>query len=169
MHQNVQSLNSFLAIQGKPLDVVERFTYLGSCTMFCGRVVVEVGERISKIQMFFANLCYLWRPPSLSLTLKGCMHKLQPELCFCMVSRLCLFDMRIWNIFNCSITYGCAQTAILSKVNRSAMRSKDECSITQWIFWLRNIYCKTNCIGPAHANHSSFKKSPFLHAYSRMA
>ncbi|KER28131.1 hypothetical protein T265_04967 [Opisthorchis viverrini] len=58
---DVQSLNTPLTIQGEVLEVVERFTYLGSCISSDCSVTEEVNARICKDRAAFANLRHLWR------------------------------------------------------------------------------------------------------------
>ncbi|KER30784.1 hypothetical protein T265_02826 [Opisthorchis viverrini] len=62
----MQSLNPPLTIQGEVLEVVERFTYLGSCN-----VIDELDAQICKARAAFANLRRPWRQNGLSLNLKG--------------------------------------------------------------------------------------------------
>jgi hypothetical protein len=71
MLQDLQALNTPLMIQGEALEVVERFTYLGSCISSDGSVTDEVEARVSKARIAFANLRHLWRQKGLSLGLKG--------------------------------------------------------------------------------------------------
>jgi hypothetical protein len=75
MLQDVQSLNTPLEIQGETLEVVERFTYLGSCISSDGSVSDEVNARISKARVTFANLRHLWRQKGISLGLKGRVYQ----------------------------------------------------------------------------------------------
>lgn len=71
MLQDLQNLNAPLVIQGEPLEIVDRFTYLGSCVSSDCRVKHEVDARISKARIAFANLRHLWRQKGISLGLKG--------------------------------------------------------------------------------------------------
>ncbi|KER23803.1 hypothetical protein T265_08392 [Opisthorchis viverrini] len=64
-----------LAIQGKRLEVVERFMYLGSCINSDCSVTDEVNARICKARAAFANLRHLWRQNRLSLNLKGRVYQ----------------------------------------------------------------------------------------------
>ncbi|KER31714.1 hypothetical protein T265_02084 [Opisthorchis viverrini] len=68
---DVQSLNTPITTQGEALEVVERFTYLGSCISSDCSVTDEVNARICKARAAFANLRHLWRQNGLSLNLKG--------------------------------------------------------------------------------------------------
>jgi hypothetical protein len=73
--QDIQSLNMPLAIRGEALEVVERFTYLGSCISSDGSMTDEVTTRISKARIAFANLRHLWRQKGISLGLKGRVYQ----------------------------------------------------------------------------------------------
>ncbi|KER27378.1 hypothetical protein T265_05554 [Opisthorchis viverrini] len=73
--QNVPSANVSLTVQGEPLEIVENFTYLGSCISSDGSVSDEVGARISKARITFANLRHLWRQKGISLDLKGRVYQ----------------------------------------------------------------------------------------------
>ncbi|KER25325.1 hypothetical protein T265_07200 [Opisthorchis viverrini] len=72
---DVQSLNPPFTIQGEVLEVVERFTYLGSCISPDCSVTDEVNARICKARAASANLRYLWRQNGLSLNLKGRVYQ----------------------------------------------------------------------------------------------
>ena len=56
MLQNIQNLNPALVLQGLSLELVEHFSYLGSCLTFDGNVEDEVTARISKARVAFPNL-----------------------------------------------------------------------------------------------------------------
>ena len=71
MLQDVQNLRAPLKIQGEALEIVDRFTYLGSCISSDCSVANEVDARISKARVAFANLRHLWRQKGISLSLKG--------------------------------------------------------------------------------------------------
>ena len=73
--QDVDALTSPLILQGEQLDIVERFTYLGSCISSDGSVTDEVKARISKARTAFANLRHLWRQKGLPLELKGRVYR----------------------------------------------------------------------------------------------
>ncbi|GAA56797.1 hypothetical protein CLF_111545, partial [Clonorchis sinensis] len=66
----MQSLNKPLAIQGETLDVVERFTYLGSCISSDCNVTDEVNARICKARVAFSNLRQVWRQSGISMDLR---------------------------------------------------------------------------------------------------
>ena len=72
---DMQSLNTPLTIQGEALEVVERFTYLGSCISSDCSVTDEVNARICKARVAFANLRHLWRQSGVSLNLKGRVYQ----------------------------------------------------------------------------------------------
>ncbi|KER27410.1 hypothetical protein T265_05517 [Opisthorchis viverrini] len=69
--QNVPSANISLTIQGESLEIVENFTYLGSCISSNGSVSDEVSARISKARITLANSRHLWGQKGISLDLKG--------------------------------------------------------------------------------------------------
>ncbi|GAA56585.1 forkhead box protein L1 [Clonorchis sinensis] len=72
---DMQSLNTPLTIQGEVLEVVERFTYLGSCVSSDCSVTDEVSARMCKVWFAFANLRHLWRQNGVSLNLKGRVYQ----------------------------------------------------------------------------------------------
>ena len=74
MLQDVKNLRAPLTIQGEALEIVDRFTYLGSCISSDCSVANEVDARISKARVTFANLRHLWRQKGISLSLKGRMY-----------------------------------------------------------------------------------------------
>ncbi|KER21331.1 hypothetical protein T265_10331 [Opisthorchis viverrini] len=75
MLQNVPSANISLTVQGEPLEIVENFTYLGSCISSDGSVSDEVSARTPKARITFANLRHLWRQKGISLDLKGRVYQ----------------------------------------------------------------------------------------------
>ncbi|KER33486.1 hypothetical protein T265_00603 [Opisthorchis viverrini] len=100
---DVQSLNTPLTIQGEALEVVEHFTYLGSCISSDCSVTDEVNARICKARAAFANLRHLWRQNGLSLNLKGCLGDLavSQTLYFLLVAWQ-LGTERVLQIWQCS-------------------------------------------------------------------
>ena len=60
-----------LRLQNEDIEVVDRFTYLGSCISNCGDNHEDVSARIVKARLAFANLRYLWRQKGISLKLRG--------------------------------------------------------------------------------------------------
>ena len=68
--QNCNQTGSLL-INGTRLDVVDSFTYLGSCISNDGRIGEEVGNRITKARATFAGLHHLWRQKGISLAFKA--------------------------------------------------------------------------------------------------
>jgi hypothetical protein len=75
MLQDTQTPTAPLTIQGETLEVVERFTYLGSCISSDCSVTDEISARISKARIAFANLRHLWRQKGISLGLKGRVYQ----------------------------------------------------------------------------------------------
>ncbi|KER26729.1 hypothetical protein T265_06091 [Opisthorchis viverrini] len=88
---DVQSLNTPLTIQGEVLEVVERFTYLGSCISSDYSGADEVNARISKARAAFANLRHLWRQNGLSLNLKGHVYQATVRTVF-------LYECETWPV-----------------------------------------------------------------------
>ncbi|KER20694.1 hypothetical protein T265_10809 [Opisthorchis viverrini] len=68
---DMQLLNTPPEIQGEILEVVERFTYLGSCISSDCSVTDGVNAQICKAPVALANLRHLWRQRGISLNLKG--------------------------------------------------------------------------------------------------
>ena len=59
MLQDVLGMNTPLTFQGEILEVVDRFTYLGSCVSTDCSISNEIDARISKARITFANLRHL--------------------------------------------------------------------------------------------------------------
>ncbi|KER28372.1 hypothetical protein T265_13592, partial [Opisthorchis viverrini] len=76
---------------GEVLELVERFTYLGSCISSDCSVTDEVNARICKARAAFANLRHLWRQNGLSLNLKGRVYQTT-------VRAVLLYDCETWPI-----------------------------------------------------------------------
>ncbi|KER34118.1 hypothetical protein T265_12417 [Opisthorchis viverrini] len=103
MLQNVPSANIPLIIQAESPEIVENFTYLGSCTSSDGSVSDEVSARISKARITFANLHHLWRQKGISLDLKGRVYLATVRavlLCGCKTWPLRTDDVRRLQVFN---------------------------------------------------------------------
>ena len=58
--------NTPLKLQGEILEVVEQFTYLGSCVSSDGSLSNEINAQISKARIAFVNLRHLWRQKGMS-------------------------------------------------------------------------------------------------------
>ena len=71
MYQDWDSPEPPLTLNGVRLDVVDHFTYLGSCLSKDGSIGSEINARISKARMAFANLLHLWRRNDVSLPVRG--------------------------------------------------------------------------------------------------
>ena len=71
MYQDWDSPEPPLTLNGVRLDVVDRFTYLGSCLTKDSSIGPEINARISKARMAFANLLHLWCRNDVSLPVKG--------------------------------------------------------------------------------------------------
>ena len=63
--------NPHLMLAGEPIDVVDKFVYLGSCISSGGLAGDEIISRIGKARAAFANLRHLWRRRDVSLSVKG--------------------------------------------------------------------------------------------------
>jgi hypothetical protein len=68
--QDWQDPAPVLNLAGDPLEIVEKFVYLGSCFSASG-LSDEISIRIAKARVAFANLRHLWRRHDISLSLKG--------------------------------------------------------------------------------------------------
>ena len=58
-------------IAGSPLEVVDRFTYLGSVFSSACNVADEISARISRARIAFANPRHLWRRKDVRLAIKA--------------------------------------------------------------------------------------------------
>ncbi|CAH8849866.1 unnamed protein product [Trichobilharzia szidati] len=94
-----------LTLAGEPLEVVDKFVYLGSCVSAGGGVTDEISNRIMKARVAYINLCHLWRRRDVSLAVKGRVYNASVRavlLYACEtwplraedVRRLCVFDHR---------------------------------------------------------------------------
>ncbi|CAH8584460.1 unnamed protein product [Dicrocoelium dendriticum] len=68
--QDWQGSLPVLTLGGDQLEVVEKFSYLGSCISALG-IEDEITNRIAKARSAFANLRHLWRRRDITLALKG--------------------------------------------------------------------------------------------------
>ncbi|CAH8647362.1 unnamed protein product [Dicrocoelium dendriticum] len=73
--QDHQPLDDPLTLANEELEVVDQFTYLGSCISNDGRIETDVSSRIAKARAAFLNLRHLWRQKGVSLRLKGRVYK----------------------------------------------------------------------------------------------
>ena len=71
MYQDCDSPEPHLTLNGVRLDVVDRFTYTGSCLGNDGSIGSEINARIGEARVAFANLLHLWRRSDVSLPVKG--------------------------------------------------------------------------------------------------
>ena len=94
-----------LTLAGEPLEVVDKFVYLGSCVSAGRGVTEEISNRIVKARVAYANLSHLWRRRDVSLAVKGRVYNASVRtvlLYACEtwplraedVRRLCVFDHR---------------------------------------------------------------------------
>ena len=71
MYQEWNTPEPPLNLNGVGLDMVDHFTYLGSCLSKGGSIGSEINARINKARIAFANLLHLWRRNDVSLPVKG--------------------------------------------------------------------------------------------------
>nr|CAH8869570.1 unnamed protein product [Trichobilharzia regenti] len=94
-----------LTLAGEPLEVVDKFVYLGSCVSAGGGVMDEISNRIMKARVAYINLSHLWRRRDVSLAIKGRVYNasVRAALLYACetwplraedVRRLCVFDHR---------------------------------------------------------------------------
>ena len=60
-----------LVLAGEPIEVVDKFIYLGSCISAGGLAGNEISLRIGKAKVTFSQLRHLWRRLDVSLSVKG--------------------------------------------------------------------------------------------------
>ena len=75
MLQDCLPLANPFVINGLPLEIVDRFVYLGSCISSDCSVSNEIKSRIAKARTTFANLHHLWCNKKISLKLKGRVYQ----------------------------------------------------------------------------------------------
>ncbi|KER26859.1 hypothetical protein T265_05990 [Opisthorchis viverrini] len=63
--------NPSLMLADEPIEVVDKFVYLGSCISPGGLAKDDISIRIGKARAAFANLCQLWRRRDISFSVKG--------------------------------------------------------------------------------------------------
>ncbi|CAI2738759.1 unnamed protein product, partial [Dicrocoelium dendriticum] len=73
--QDHQPLDDPLTLANEELEVVDQFTYLGSCISNDGRIETDVSSRIAKARPTFLNLRHLWRQKEVSVRLKDRVYK----------------------------------------------------------------------------------------------
>jgi hypothetical protein len=73
--QDWQGALPTLTLAGDQLEIVDNFTYLGSCVSAGGAVGDEIKLRIAKARLTFVSLKHLWRRRDISLSLKGRVYK----------------------------------------------------------------------------------------------
>ena len=73
--QDVDQPGVPLSLNNEELQVVDRFTYLGSCISSNATLKEEISARISRAMVIFRNLGHLWRQKGISLRLKGRVYK----------------------------------------------------------------------------------------------
>ena len=73
--QDVDASSVSLSLQDEQLQVVDHFTYLGSCISCDATLKNEISARISRALVAFRNLGHLWRQKGISLKLKGRVYK----------------------------------------------------------------------------------------------
>ncbi|VDP73755.1 unnamed protein product, partial [Schistosoma curassoni] len=68
--QDWQDSNPVLTLDGEPIEVVEKFVYLGSCISTGGGVSDKINACIVKAREAYSNLGHLWRLRDVSLAVK---------------------------------------------------------------------------------------------------
>jgi hypothetical protein len=63
-----------LSIAGTPLEIVDRFTYLGSIITASSNVSDDINHRIVKARAAFASLRHIWRRRDVRLAVKGRLY-----------------------------------------------------------------------------------------------
>ena len=73
-YTSTETLRAPLTLDGVRLDVVDWFTYLGSCLRNDGSIRSELDPRISKAGGVYANLLHTWLRGDVSLPEEGCVY-----------------------------------------------------------------------------------------------
>ena len=74
MLQDFQASIQPLILQGEDLNIVDKFTYLGSCISQDGTVTNDISARIAKARIT-TKLRHLWHQKRIPLQLKGRVYK----------------------------------------------------------------------------------------------
>ncbi|KER29596.1 hypothetical protein T265_03797 [Opisthorchis viverrini] len=154
---DVQSLNTPLTIQGEVLEVVERFTYLGSCISSDCSVTDEVNARICKARAAFANLRHLWRQNGLSLNLKGRVYQATVRVVLfygCETWLIRAADLRRLQAFDNRCLRTIARVGWCRRIRNEAVRKRvfgcvtgtsiEECVQHQKLRWLGHVLRMSN-------------------------
>ncbi|KER28801.1 hypothetical protein T265_04411 [Opisthorchis viverrini] len=149
---DMQSLNTTLTIQGEVLQVVERFTYLGSCISSDCSVTDEVNARICKARAAFANSRHLWRQNGLSLNLKGRVYQATVRavlLYGCETWPIRAADLRRLQVFDNRCLRTIARVGWCRRIRNEAVRKRvfgcvtgtsiEECVQHQKLRWLGHV------------------------------
>ena len=62
-------------LAGEPIEVVDKYIYLGSCISAGDLAGNEINLRIEKARVAFSQLRHLWRRRDLSLSVKGRVYR----------------------------------------------------------------------------------------------
>ena len=73
------------------LEMVDRFTYIGSCLSNDGSSDSEINAHMIKARVAFANLLHLWRRGDVSLPLKGRVYNAEVLFVF-------LYESETWPV-----------------------------------------------------------------------
>ncbi|KER26958.1 hypothetical protein T265_05867 [Opisthorchis viverrini] len=138
--------------KGEALEVVERFTYLGSCISSDCSVTDEVNARICKARAAFANLRHLWRQNGLSLNLKGRVYQATVRavlLYGCETWPIRAADLRRLQVFDNRCLRTIARVGWCQRIRNEAVRKRvfgcvtgtsiEECVQHQKLRWLGHV------------------------------
>jgi len=103
MQLDYRANSSTLTVQGEVLEIVDRFTYLGSSISNDASVSDEINARITKARLAFSNLRHLWRQKGVSLELKARVYNttVRPVLLYgCETWLLRAEDLRRLEVFD---------------------------------------------------------------------
>jgi hypothetical protein len=152
MLQDMGCLNAPLVMYGEALEVVERFTYLGSCISSDCSVQAEVASRISKARVAFANLRHLWRQNGISLSLKGRIYRATVRavlLYGCETWSLRAEDLRKLQVFDNRCLRTIAHVGWHQRVRNEVVRRRvfnhsegtsiDDCILESKLRWLGHV------------------------------
>ena len=92
-----------MTFQGEVLEIVDRFTYLGSCISNDASVSDEINARITKARLALSNSRHLWRQKGVSLELKARVYNttVRPVLLYgCETWLLRAEDLRRLEVFD---------------------------------------------------------------------
>ncbi|MES9976933.1 MAG: reverse transcriptase domain-containing protein [Candidatus Thiodiazotropha sp.] len=125
--QDWQGIPPVFSLSGEPVEVVDKFVYLGSVISAGGSVEIEVTTRIAKARLAFTNLNHLWRRRDISLSLKGRVYSatVRAVLVYgCEAWPLRVEDMRKLSVFDHRCLRRISHTSWQHKVSNSDVRQR---------------------------------------------